>query len=443
MAVPFFLAGVLLLLVGLGSLGVGFLMREPPLPDGFTWKPPLEQVNNRDLNPATVLLPLTGIPAADALNAALDSGHWENAYALVAYDGSVAEPVRIGAFLQLGIRYAAARDESKAASCYLAAARIATLSPLVSDAVRQETYLQVAAGLRAILALDAARLATDQAFLIGQYSPVLRRDPPSRRLNQIANAYTALGAETLAAQARKLNDPGANPGDEERGLPRDPFVVEAGALPADAEITAAQLTRVAAAKQLVNDVRDVAPNRAADWPRDAVAQLQDALVSEDEIRGTYYARQRAQVTDTGVQIAIGRDKVNWYGFKYRVARGAFGADLVPAWSKDAAAIGEAWSQAWGELFQLYEAKANAIPKSDAVSQALEDVTRQELFAVRWGWYRGVFDTDLHATLAQLTGQLHDAAVASLRLDLVTVKGRTTDLLVPDELYGQNDQALPK
>ena len=74
---------------------------------------------------------------------------------------------------------------------------------------------------------------------------------------------------------------------------------------------------------------------------------------------------------------------------------------------------------------------------------MEDVTRQELFAVRWGWYRGASDGDLHATLRELTRQLSDAAIPSLRLDAVTVGGKTTDLLLPDELYGKNDKALPK
>ncbi len=439
----FFLAGLVLFVFGLSSLGAGVLIREAPLPDGFAWKPPLDQVNNRDLEPATVLLPLTGMPAADALNAALDGGHWENAYALLAYDSSLSDPTRIGAFLQLGTRYAAAQDEAKAAWCYLAAARVATLSPLLSDSVRADTYLQVAAGLRPIGAKDAARLATDQAYLVGQYSPALRRDPQSRRLSQIANAYAALGAEALASQARAQSNEPIPISAEETWLPRDPFVVKAGDLPAATAVNSAVVVRVAAAKQLAKDVAAIPSNHSTDWPQDAVAQLGDALLSEDQARQDYYDSQLAQTKNSGVQVALERERVNWLGLKYRIARGAFGVDLVPEWSRDVPAVGNAWSDAWGGLFRLYEDQASAIPNAQAVSQAMEDVIRQEMLAVRWNWYRGAADTDLHASLVELTSQLQDASVASLRLDAITVNGRTTDLLVPDDLYGKNETALPR
>ncbi len=87
---------------------------------------------------------------------------------------------RIGALLQLGSRYEVAKDKNKAAWCYLYAARIATVSPLLSDAVRLDTFLQVGAGLRAVGAADAARLAVGQAYLVAQHSPVLRRESAAR-----------------------------------------------------------------------------------------------------------------------------------------------------------------------------------------------------------------------------------------------------------------------
>jgi hypothetical protein len=73
---------------------------------------------------------------------------------------------------------------------------------------------------------------------------------------------------------------------------------------------------------------------------------------------------------------------------------------------------------------------------------MEDVTRQELLAQRWGWYE-VSPQALHARLSDLTRQLREAAVPSLRLDALTVNGKTTEMLLPDELYGKNAQALPR
>ncbi|HEX9074662.1 MAG TPA: hypothetical protein VF932_02745 [Anaerolineae bacterium] len=440
----FFLSGSLLLVFGLGSLGAGFWMRGDALPDGFAWKPTREQVNNRDLTPATVLLPLAGMSGADALNAALDGGHWENALALIAYDTTLSDPTRIGALLQLGTRYAVTKDKNKAAWCYLDAARIAVLSPMVTDAVREDTFLQVAAGLRTLGALDASRLVTDQAYLVAQYSPALRREQQSRRLGQLANAYSALGAETLASQARnKAGEPVAAPSDDAGYLPRDPFIVQVGNLPESIDVNNAAETRIAAAKLLSGDIQKTPPDRATDWPQDSTAQLRDALLQEDRARLAFYDQQMAQVQDPTVRIALLRDEVSWLGVKSRVAHGAFGANLVPDWTKNADAITEAWSDAWGALFQLYEAQANAIPNAQAVSQAMEDVTRQELLAVRWGWYLRASAKDLHASLKDLTHQLDQASIPSLRLDALTIGNQTTDFLLPDELYGKNQQALPR
>lgn len=440
----FFLSGSLLLLFGLGSLGAGFWMRGDALPDGFAWKPPLEQVNNRDLTPATVLLPLAGMSGADALNAALDGGHWENALAITAYDTTLSDPVRIGALLQLGTRYAVTKDKNKAAWCYLDAARVAVLSPTITDGVREDTFLQVAAGLRSLGAMDAARLATDQAYLVAQYSPSLRRELQPRRLGQVANAYSALGVETLANQARvKSNEPVAVISDDAGYLPRDPFVVQVGDLPESRDVHNAAETRIAAAKLLLGDIQKILPDRAAEWPQDSTGQLRDALLQEDRARLTFYDQQLSRAQDPTVLIALWRDKVSWLALKARVARGAFGANLVPDWTKNADAIVGEWSDAWGALFALYETQATAIPNAQAVSQAMEDVTRQELLALRWGWYRHVSAADLQSNLKDLTHQLSQASIPSLRLDALTVGGKTIDFLLPDELYGKNQQALPR
>ncbi len=438
LALLFFLGGFALLVFGLGSIGAGFFVREPTLPNGLTWQAPLEQVNNDALVPATVLLPLTGAPAADALNAALDGGHWENAYALLAYDPGLADPTRIGALLQLGSRYAAERAKSKAAWCYLYAARIATLSPMLSDGIREDTYLQVSAGLRAVGANDAARLATDQAYTVAEYSPVLQRDPQSRRMNQVANAYAALGIHALEEQARaKANESITLPSDDAGFLPREPFVVKAAALPSSSDVEAAQQRRIAAAKQLSDDVQKIPAHRAQDWPADSLAQLRDALLNEDAARGAFYSQALAAAQDPAVGLAILRDRVSWMGLKYRIARGAFGADLVPEWSKNSSVVAEAWTQAWEAWLSAYATQAAAIPNAQAVSQATEDVLRQELLALRWGGYRAKSESDLRAELSDVARQLRDASIASLRVDALDVNGATTDWLAPDELFGQN------
>ncbi len=425
-------------------LGAGWLVRETPPPPALAWQAPLDLVSTRDLAPATALLPLAGTASADALNAALDAGHWENAFALVAYDASLSDTTRIGALLQLGIRYAAQRNKSKAGWCYLHAWRIATVSPLLSDAIREDTFLQVSAGLQEIQANEAARLATDQAYLVAEYSTVLRREQSARRLNQVASAYAALGLEMLAGQAReKANEPVAIASGDAGFLPREPFLVPDGQLPPSPEVNSATRARILAAKQVVDDITDNPPRRPADLPADSLQVLSEALITEDLTRQAYYDQQLAQVKEPSVQIALLRDKVNWIGLKLRIARGAFGAELVPEWTGRGSALADDWSSSWGDLLNAYRAQASAIPNAQAVNQATEDVLRQELLAVRWGWYRGASDQDLRDQLSEVTDRLRQDAIPSLRLDTLALGGKTTDWLVPDELYGQNEKALPR
>lgn len=404
----------------------------------------MDQVNNRALTPTSALLPLTGIPAEDALNTALDNADWESAFALIAYDRRLSDPSRIGALLQIGDRYAAAKNPRKAAWCYQAVALIVTLSPALSDTTRLNAYLQLSAGLRAVNAPDAARRAVDQAYLVAQYTPTLKRRARATRLTQVANAYKNLGLDALAAQARAKSEESANAPDElPAATPRPPFLPIAAKLPASAEVNAAKEARIAAAKLLVDDVTNDPPKSSGDWPKDSVDQLRDALLQEDGARAAYYDQQLTQTKDPAVQIALLTDKVNWLTLKYRTARGTFGADLVPQWGKEAPGISDALSDAWGELFHLYESQAGALSSAQETNQATEDVLKQELFALRWGWYHGVLERDLRTALGDVTQKLMDASVPALRLDSVIRSSRALYLLVPDQLYGQNENILPK
>lgn len=440
----FILCGCVLLTGGAAVLGAAFLYHPADVPGAFDWTPPLEQIDNRALAPATALLPLTGMAPADALNAALDNASYENAYALIAYDPIVENPARIGALLQLGARYAGAKQTHKAAACYQAAALLATLTPALADPAREDTYLQASAGLRALGASDAARMLTDQAYLVAEYSPALRRETRARRLNQVADAYTALGANALAAQAHTKADAAlTEPTESATAVTRVAFTPVLGKLPPSAEVDQFTQRRIAAANQLVGDLTANPPKTAADWPKDSVSQLGDALVEEDTARQAYYDQQLAIAKDPAVQIALGRDKVNWLALKYRAARGAFGADLVPAWSKDAKTIAADWHDAWSQFDQLQQAQAAALPQAPDALKATEDVQRRALIAVRWGWLDGASESDRRNQLNDTTQKLRDANAPDLLIDTLTRNGKSLYLLVPADLFGLNEQALPK
>jgi hypothetical protein len=253
-----------------------------------------------------------------------------------------------------------------------------------------------------------------------------------------------LGADSLAEQARaQANEPVTIKSNEEALLPREPFVIPSGTLPPSGAVEQAIRRRAAAAKQLDEDLQAVQPRRIQDWPQDSLAELKEALIAEDSARSSYYEQQLAGSPAPDVRVALLRDRVNWLALKYRAANEGFGAPLVEQWHKDSAAIRDAWSSAWSDLFRMYESQAGAIPNAQAVSQATEDVLREELLAIRWGWYRGASEQDIHGLLEDMSRRMREASILSLRVDLLRAGDRTTDFLVPDELYGQNQRALPK
>ena len=89
-----------------------------------------------------------------------------------------------------------------------------------------------------------------------------------------------------------------------------------------------------------------------------------------------------------------------------------------------------------------DASKNALANPQDVNQATEDVLKQQLIAVRWGWSQRM-ESDLLASLSDVTIKLRDGLVPALRLDNVAKSGKTMYLLVPDELYGQGVKMLPQ
>jgi hypothetical protein len=414
------------------------------VPDAFAWKAPMEYVDPTAISPATVILPLTGIDPADALGASLDKAHLENAFAIAAYDVNLNDAARIGAFLQLGTRYAKAKDNRKAAIAYQSAVLLATLSPAVSDPARMDTYLQASAGLRDLGANDAARLVVDQAYLVAQYSNAMRREARARRLNQVVDAYKSLGVTGLADQARqKAGDALTETGESSTTTTRVPFNPASGKLPAVPELDKAVKTRTDAAKALAGDMTDNPPKSVTAWPKDLVADLSDALVNENDVRTNYYNQQIPKTKDAAVLLALRRDQVSWLALKNRVARGGFGYNLVPEWAKDKAGIAGDLSDACNELVRLQTTQAAALAKPVDKAQANEDVIKQQLIAVRWGWISAASEPDVRDAMDSAEQQMQKAPISALRVDGLTRNGKTTYFLVPDDLYGQDTKALPK
>lgn len=436
-----FIVAIVLLLIGAGAL-TGAYLRSRDMPDGFAWKTPMEQVSNRDLVPASALVPLTGLAAEDALDQTLEGTDLESAFAIIAYDPRLSDPSRVGALLQIGTRYSEAKNWRRAAWAFQTAALLAILSPALSDSARVDTLLTAGTELRDTDAKEAARRVVDQAYLITLYSPALRKQVRVNRLNQIATAYDSLKLLGIGDQARsKAQDVSAAP-DSPPTTVRAPFIPIPGKLPLSPALDQARARREQAAAELVDDVTAGNPKSPAEWNQDLLNQLKEALVEEDAARNDYYAQQVPLAKDPAIQIALAADKVDWLALKYRIAKGAFAATIVSEWAKSTNEIADQLSDAWDDLFQLYQVQADALGNPSDVNQATEDVLQQRLITVRWGWSQKP-EGELRDSLSQVTGKLRDASIPALRVDTATRLGKMLYLLLPDELYGQGAQVFPQ
>ena len=78
---------------------------------------------------------------------------------------------------------------------------------------------------------------------------------------------------------------------------------------------------------------------------------------------------------------------------------------------------------------------------DPLFRVIITLTRDELIAIRWGWVRADAEMDVRVALDELNQKSRAESGAGLLLDRVAQNNRALDILVPDEFYGQAEQAL--
>jgi hypothetical protein len=433
----------LLFCVGLAAIGARFYFERGASVDLSQWKAPLDQVDSKHIALPSSLEILAGVADAQAIDDALQQGDWESAYADLAYSPDLADASRAGTLLLLGSRYAAAKQTAKAAWAYQYAAALATISPLPSDLIREQTLLEAAQGLSALGMQSAARAALDQAYLIAQYSFSIPRDTRARLYEQVATVYQAFGVANLATQARQKSDEAANLTSEDAvATSRQPFFVPPVDLPANKDLQDKTAARVTAAKELIDQLNLKPPKSEKDLPQDLIRNLGDRLYEEDGLRRDYYDSQYQAAADPRAQVAVLLDRIHWLALKLRVARGGIGLSLVPEWERDAKNIAKELSDTFDELFKISEQQAGSAEKAADADLKVDDVLRAELVAGRWGLY-DYDEKDLGSRLDEISTRLRDEQVAALRLEGYQKGAVTLYLLVPDELYGQGEKALPK
>ncbi len=433
----------LLFCVGLAATGARFYFARGESVDLSQWKAPLDQVDPKRITAANSLEALAGIADTQAIDDALQQGDWESAFTDLAYSPDLPDTNRAGTLLLLGSRYAAAKQTAKAAWAYQYAAMLATISPEPSELLRVQTLLEAARGLRSLGMPSAARAALDQAYLIIEYSYSIPPETRARLFEQTATVYQAFGVANLATQAREKSQEASAPAAEEAvATARRPYLLVPSDLPADQTLQDKTKARETAAKELIDQLNLKPPKSDQDLPQDLIRNLGDRLYEEDGLRNDYYTAQSKAAAEAPAQVAVLRDKIGWLALKLRVARGGFGLSIVPEWESDAKNIAGELSDAFDGLFKISEQQAGISEQAADADHHVEDVLRAELVAGRIGLY--VYDeNDLRSRLDEISLRLRDEQVPALRLESYQKGTATFYLLVPDELYGQGEKALPQ
>lgn len=445
-ALPFILLGAaaLLFCIGAAALGFNFLGPRSPSVDTSKWIVPQEQVETKKINPAVALGILAGTSDANSVDDSLSAGDFEGAFAQIAYSTEFSDANRLGTLLLLGNRYGAGKETTKAAWMYEYAIFLATASPNPSDLTRVQTLLEASQGLRALGMESNARAALDQAYLIAEYSYSLPRNSRAEVLDQISRAYRNFGATALAQEAQGKADESLTATSENAvNISRRPFRIQPTDPPQNEDLDARMQERVTAARELLDALNLNPPKNEADMPVDLIRALGDALFQEDAVRSDYYTTQYDQAADASAQLGVLRDKLSWLALKYRIARSGFGLVLVDEWTQDADNIKQELNDTYQEYFAITEQQASSLEKTDEASRSTEDVLRSALVAGRWGLYPQYDEADLRGRLDENAQALRDEQVATLRLDNFARGNETVYILVPDELYGLGERALPR
>lgn len=445
-ALPFILLGAagLLLCIGVGALAWNFLGARGPAVDTSKWLTPQEQVDTQKIIPGVAIATLAATTDSASVDDSLAAGDFEGAFAQIAYGTEFSDANRVGTLLLLGNRFAAAKQTVKAAWMYQYAVFLATVSPQPSDLNRVQTLLEAAQGLKALRMDTDAHAALDQAYLITQYSYSLPRDTRSEVAEQIARMYDKFGAPKLAQEARQLSRDTITLADESAvNMARRPFRIQPTDVPTNPEIVAKFKERIAAARELVDALNLNPPKTEADLPEELVRAVGDTLFEEDALRMDYYSSQYDQSADASAQLGVLREKLSWLALKYRIAKKGFGISLVPEWEDQAADIAQEINDTYADYFAITQQQAQSLDKAEEANRSNEDLIRNAVVAGRWGAYPQYDEADLRAQLAEVSQALRDEQVPSLRLDSFERGKQVIYLLVPDELYGMGERAIPR
>lgn len=413
-----------LVLVGAVSLGAFFLLRQQPF-DVPEWQDPLTLANFDNIDPALAAAGLGGVPDGDLVAQALAEARADTAFAILVFSPSIGDQESTGDFLLLANRYRSDNRLEQAIVCYRLAGTIATLSHVLPDTVRADTFVLAGEGLADLEAFGLAQLYFDQAYNIVTVSPYLQAATRRNIFQRLHQGYQAIG-DRERAQASL-----------EQSAEVFPMVTVAEAPPAlpvaepplmSLEVQQAEATRWEAAQALAMHLVE----RGGRAPTESVTALREALVKEDQAKLPYFDSQLAATPQLSAQISIVQARINWLSIKYRVARKGYGISLVPEWETQAEAIRADLTKSYELLFALYADLIVAMPDAAQIELATEEILRQEILAGTLGRYPNYPAEQRIAQLLQATSHLVESRPGEeMRVVVLPYAGVDSFVLVDD------------
>ena len=374
-------AAFLLLLVAIVAVALFFVLRQPPA-EVAAWQDPVAGLAADEIDPSLALYPLAGAAELETVDAGLDSGDLETAYATLLFGLGPTDAQRIGRLVILGREQAEAERPQRAALVYQQIFDLAVLSPRLTDAARSDALLASGKGWARIEEEASALRAFDQAYVVAVGSPYLQMAQRQEILTHLSAAYQALGEE---GRARSCQDRVLELGQEVQkpsaAPPPLPELPERGEAVSSAEVGQLEQARREAALALIESF---APGEMP--PPEPVQALAQALQAEDAAKLELYRQELAATSQPSRRIAVLWAMIRWLTLKYKVALGGFGLSLVPEWEAQEAEIQSTLGVAYEELFFAYEDLVTALPEAALIDPGSYLVRRQVNLAGRLGQY---------------------------------------------------------
>ena len=145
--------------------------------------------------------------------------------------------------------------------------------------------------------------------------------------------------------------------------------------------------------------------RGGNAPLAAETALKEALVAEDLRKLPFYDAEIEQEAQLSRKVDIMFAKIEWLSIKYRVAKQAFGLNIVPEWAEQDERIRADLTKAYQALFSLYADLIIALPKASQIDKATEERLRREVLAGELGRYPNYPEEQRRQQLLDATDQL--------------------------------------